>query len=72
MQLKLNTELNHYQLMQDDACGLCGEDLPGTPSTVSVAAEILGEMQVSDCAVYTDDAGVMRVANTDEFVRCFT
>lgn len=71
MQLAQNAQ-GFYTLVPADDCGLCGEDVAGTASTVTVAAEIDGETQMSDCAVYTDAAGVVRVANTDEFLRCFT
>ena len=81
MQLKTANELgmqdlikqglgNHYMLFADD-CGLCGEDLEGTPSAVPVVTEINGKIETNICGVYTDAAGVMRVANTDELVRCF-
>lgn len=81
MQLKTANELglqdlikqglgNHYTLFADD-CGLCGEDLPGKPSAVPVVTEIQGKIETNICGVYTDDLGVMRVANTDELVRCF-
>lgn len=69
MQLAKNE--SGYYTLQDNDCGLCGEDLPGTASTVKVAAEIDGAIQVSDCAVYTDEQGTVRVANPDELVRCF-
>jgi hypothetical protein len=81
MQLKTVTELgltdlikqglgNHYTMFEDD-CGLCGEDLDGMPSAVPVVAEINGKIETNVCGVYTDAAGVMRVANTEELVRCF-
>lgn len=81
MQLKTARELgiedlikqglgNHYTTFDDD-CGLCGEDLPGTVSSVPVAAVIMGKIETNICGVYTDEAGVMRVANPDELVRCF-
>lgn len=81
MQLKTARELNqqelvncglgdHYTTFNDD-CGLCGEDLPGTISTVPVVSVIEGTVVTELCVVHTDDAGIMRVSNTDEFVRCF-
>jgi len=81
MQLKTATELGredlinaglgtHYTLFEDD-CGLCGEDLPGSLEMVPVAAEIDGKIETNLCGVYTDAAGVIRVANTEELVRCF-
>lgn len=81
MQLKTANELNnadmikaglgnHYMLFNDD-CGLCGEDVPGTVSAVPVAAVIDGKIETNICGAYTDAEGVLRVANTDELVRCF-
>jgi hypothetical protein len=81
MQLKTANELNmqdfiklglgnHYTTFDDD-CGLCGEDVPGAVSSVPVAAVINGKIETNICGVYTDAAGVMRVANSDELVRCF-
>lgn len=81
MQLKTANELNMQAFIQqglgnhyvtfDDNCGLCGEDLPGTVSSVPVAAVIMGKIETNICGVYTDAEGVMRVANSDEYVRCF-
>ena len=81
MQLKTANELgmqdfiqqglgNHYTTFDDD-CGLCGEDVAGTVSSVPVAAVIMGKIETNICGVYTDEAGVMRVANPDELERCF-
>lgn len=83
MQLKTASELgvtdmvtqglgNYYTLDSNDNCGLCGEDIPGTVSTVPVAAMVNGKIETNICGVYTDNEGVMRVANTDELIRCFT
>ena len=82
MQLKTANELGmqdfikqglggHYTLVENDDCGLCGEDLPGAVNAVPVAAVIDGKIETNICGVYTDAAGVMRVANSDELVRCF-
>ena len=82
MQLKTANELNmqaaiqqglgtHYMLDERDNCGLCGEDLEGTVSEVQVASIINSTIETNTCTVYTDAEGAMRVANPDEFVRCF-
>jgi hypothetical protein len=82
MQLKTVNELgitdliaqgygDHYTVFDDD-CGLCGEDVAGTVSSVPAVAIIDGRPQTEICSVYTDALGVIRVANTEEFSRCFT
>lgn len=82
MQLKTANELgiqdlikqglgNHYMLVDNDECGLCGEDVPGAVSTLPVVAVIEGKIETNICGVYTDAEGVKRVANTDELIRCF-
>ena len=81
MQLKTARELNRQDFIKlglgnhyitfDDDCGLCGEDVPGAVSSVPVAAVIDGKIETNICGVYTDAEGVMRVANSDELVRCF-
>jgi hypothetical protein len=37
-----------------------------------VVSVVQGDVITDLCEVYIDLAGVMRVANSDEFVRCFT
>ena len=61
----------HLMLFDGDDCGLCGEDLPGQQTRVYVVAEIEGEIRTNECDAYVDSLGVIRVANTEELVRCF-
>jgi hypothetical protein len=61
---------DHYTMFDDD-CGLCGEDVGGIAGTVPVVAIVDGEPRADFCSVYTDSDGVIRVANTEELVRCF-
>jgi len=81
MQLKTASELNqqdlidrglgdHYTTFSDD-CGLCGEDVGGVISTVPVVSIVEGTVVTELCVVHTDEQGIMRVSNPDEFVRCF-
>lgn len=82
MQLKTVSELgitdlitqgygDHYTVF-DDNDGLCGEDTEGTVSAVPVVSTADGGPRTEICSVYTDSAGIIRVANTEEFLRCFT